>query len=624
MRDKALVIDPAIDDVANRRFEICVIVLLLIFGIYKSVVMFGAIPVPNPDYAGFIRTGEAIWSGSLPGSFKRAPVVGVLQVGMSKFVGGPHPTLTASWLVNAILSALSVVLIWLVGKRLIGRAAIWLAVVTVLNPWIMRYQAVPIAETTMIFFSLLTFYFIFRRSNWAYVFAAIAPMVRYELVSLIVVAFLMDMVMRKTARERWLALCWSGLASVPFLLWMLGTWLNWETNSGSHYIHNYADAAKKGGIGVRGSGFKRFFYLLWESTFSSVVQLPSAVKGLFHGYTQEQYATQAAALEAYEATKSATAALFRFNKALVWFSVLAVTAYGIFKRHWKLLALLLFLLMYIAVHAMRIKSHARYSVPAIWAAMMFFWAGLYYCWRVINRNNRIPSAVITILQVGVIVVASVLTVRSLSVLPKAALRLPAASSLPYVIGVLVVAIFVLGRCFFRSKYLRWDLTFSALVFLMAMSQYYATVRVIGDGSYNIEFKRLADWYIARAEPGEKLACTWSSMLKLLADKYSDDLVGIAPYKGTTMREFIENCHKNGIVYVAWTHRGSGSKTRRGMGHILPVLIKRVDNEYMTYEHRIEISSRENNRWINIFKLRPEMPPDTSGAGGQTKQTEADS
>ncbi len=592
--------DLKLDERANRRFEIFVIVLLVAFGIYKSIVIFGAIPVPNPDYSGFVSTGKTLLNFRLPGSFKRAPVVGVLQVGLSYCVGGPHPVLTASWLLNAIFGTLSIVLVWQVGKRLIGDAAIWLAVITTLSPWIVRYQIVPIAETSLIFFALVTFYFIFKRSNWAYVFAAISPMVRYELISLILIAFLMDMVTKKTKKQRWQAFLWAFLASIPFLLWMLGTYLSWETSSNTHYIHNYADAVKKGGVGVRGSGFKRFIYLLWESAVGPLAKTPSAIKCYVNGYiTRLQYDTVTAGSQN----------VYFYTKIVAWISVLVATVYGVVKRNWKILALLLFLMLYAAVHSLRIKSHSRYTVPAIWAVLMFLWTGLHCCWKVINRNNWIPAPLIAIMQGVVVLFAAVWLAMSVPSIPKGGLRCLSISTLPYASGLLIALLFTLRRFFFKWRFLGRDLAFAFVVCLMMVSQFFATIPKIGDGSYNIEFKQLADWYAENSEPGEKLACTWNKLLVLLADKYADDIVGIAPYKGTTMREFAENCHKNNIIYIAWTHRGSGAKTRRGMLHIQRILGPQADNEYMTLEHRVEIPSRENNRWINIYKLRPELPPE---------------
>ena len=205
-RDKAAIVEksmlPALtDSTKEKHSNICIIILLLLFGLYKSILLFGAMPVPNPDYPGFVRAGEALLRFELPHSFKRAPVLGVIQVFVGRFMGGMNPTLTASWLVNHVFGTLSLVFLYLIGKRVIGKAAIGLVFVAMLNPLVVRYELVPIAETAITFFAVITFYFIFKHSNWAYLFASLASMVRYEGAALILIVFLMDMVTKKTKKH---------------------------------------------------------------------------------------------------------------------------------------------------------------------------------------------------------------------------------------------------------------------------------------------------------------------------------------------------------------------------------------------------------------------------------------
>lgn len=587
-----------LDDSSKRRFEIFILIVLLAFGVYKAVVLFGAIPVPNPDYSGFVATGKSILRFRLPGSFKRAPVLGVLQVGLGRFVGGAHPILTASWLLNAIFSVFNVVLMWQVGKKFIGNSAIWLGIVIMLNPWVLQYQAVPIAETSMIFFALVTFYFMLKRSNWAYVFAGLAPMVRYELVALILIVFVMDMVNRKTRKERWLAFLWAALASVPFLLWMLGTALTWKTSSHSHYIRHYSNFLQNKGKSVKGSGYKRFLYLLWHASFLPLFQLPAELKATFVGVTSELQV---------ENIKASMGLLYLCSKIFAWVGVITAAVYGVCKRCWKILAILLFLALYITVHSLRINTHTRYCVPAIWLTLLLSWTGLYYCWKLINRKNRVPKPVIIVMQIITIGVASVWLIRCLPYLPKTANRCQSAATLPYIAMAAIVLIFIIRRCFFKLKFLSRDILFTVLICLMVVSQHFVTTRVIANGTYNIEFKKLSDWYVSNAQPGEKIACTWAHLLRLIADKHRRNIVGIAPYKGKTMEEFVQNCRDNNIIYVGWTHRGSG-KLRKGMEHILTILQNPQSNQYWKFVGRIEIPSQKNNRWINIFKLRPLSPP----------------
>ena len=114
-------------------FEIFLIAAFLAFGIYQSVLFFGHQVVPISDFPDIVRIGHELLSFKVPTRFKQAPVVGILQALLSYLVGGQHPDLTAGWLLNAILHPLNLVLLWLVGKRIVGKSAIWFAIIAILN-----------------------------------------------------------------------------------------------------------------------------------------------------------------------------------------------------------------------------------------------------------------------------------------------------------------------------------------------------------------------------------------------------------------------------------------------------------------------------------------------------------
>ena len=152
----------------QRYFEFFVVAAFLAFGAYHSILYFGHKIVPTSDFPAFVRVGHELLSFKAPSDFKRAPVLGLLQAPLSHLVGGQHPLLTAGWLLNAILHPLNGVLFWLVGRRIIGKSAAWIAVIAIINPWVLNMLRDPIVEITLLFFVLVTFYFIFRRSGWSY------------------------------------------------------------------------------------------------------------------------------------------------------------------------------------------------------------------------------------------------------------------------------------------------------------------------------------------------------------------------------------------------------------------------------------------------------------------------
>ena len=70
-------LDPAAPSAA-RRYEWWIAALLLAFGAYQSILLFGHTPVPHPDMPHFVRVGHELLALEPPGSLKRLPVVGLV------------------------------------------------------------------------------------------------------------------------------------------------------------------------------------------------------------------------------------------------------------------------------------------------------------------------------------------------------------------------------------------------------------------------------------------------------------------------------------------------------------------------------------------------------------------
>lgn len=571
---------------ARRNFSICVLLILLALGAYKAIVIFGAVPVPNPDYAGFVRVGREILHFQNPGTYKRLPALGILQITASKFATGDSPTLTGSWMLNALFGTLMGVLLWLVAGKVIGDSAVWFAVVCMLNPWMTYYQAEPIAEIPMIFFILVTFYFIFKASRWCYLFAALASMVRYECSALIFIAFLMDMIRAKDRKQRILTFMYAFLASVPFLLWMLGTALNWETTSTGHYLHHF-------GTGTGQRSFRKFPTLLWRSSVGVLFQWPAAVKAMFVRPTTPQQA---------EAVISAVNNLSVIGMVVAAFSCAAAFIVGLIKRNWNLLAIMLFTGLYAAAHSIKFGTHTRYCVPIIALSLLVVWAGLQYIWKLINKNGWMPAPLIVVLQVLVFVAAVLWFSAYLPYLLKTGSINVRLAALPYVALALAAVIFLLRLWFFRAVSLRSDLVLLALASVFIVSQHFTAAPLTAGGSYT-EFKELVNWYKTNAKSGEKLACTWSSTLRLVAEKYRNNFIDLKACSDDTFDGIVDKCYKKDITYVAWTPRGSG-KVKRGLEEIF-ILKEPRDIGPFEFIHRIDLQRK--GRWINIFRLRP--PPE---------------
>src|SRR4030042_918869 len=167
-------------DNREKYVDVFLFFLLLAFGIYHAVIYWGHQVVPHFDFECFEWVGQQILSFKIPTDYKRLPLVGILQILLGRITGGEYPAFHGGWLLNSIVHPLTAVLLWLAGRKVIGRAAVLFAIIAIINPWGLQLLTEPIVETKLLFFIWATFYLIFIRSKWAYLLASLATMVRYE------------------------------------------------------------------------------------------------------------------------------------------------------------------------------------------------------------------------------------------------------------------------------------------------------------------------------------------------------------------------------------------------------------------------------------------------------------
>ena len=560
-----------------RLIEIMLLVALLGLGIYQSAIYFGHQVVPNSDFPGFVKAGRQVLSFELPSDYKRAPVVGILQTLLSGAVGAQHPDLTAGWLVNALLHPLSIVLMYMLGRVIVGRAAFWLALIMAINPYVLQLLCEPIAETTLLFFVLITFFFIFRRSAWAYLFASLASMVRYEGAALIMTAFVMDMIHCKTTRLRMRALGVSVLASVPLGLWMLGTALQKKPLADTHYLNVLTLGSQTW------ASFSKFMEFLWQTTLRHLWLTPPAFKG------------------------EPNETIFALTKILAVVSFLFGSVYGLAKRQWNVLALLLFFVPYLAIHSLMPEQfvYHRFCTTIYWIVLLICLFGLQTCWRLIKGDHRIPAPVVIGLQVAVAVVALIWLVQLLPYPAKLARHSRDSAYLPHVaIGLVVVAA---GLSVWRDK-LNSAARHAAVALLLGvtvLSNHLYVVRVVGNGDRDIEFKRLADWFHESGRNGEKLVTTMPGHLNTYAPARRGQVVPTDVIKAADWREFVQRCYDKQVVYVAWDSRLGLARGDRyykifGLQNIAMLMQPR---DYGPYQFVKRIDGNDPRRFINIFRLR---------------------
>ena len=290
-------------------------------------------------------------------------------------VGGRQADLTAGWLLNSILHPLNFLLLYGIARRLIGRSAFVFAALTIINPWVLDALVHPVAETTLLFFILLTFWLLFRRSRWAYLAASLATMTRYEGAALILVAFVWDQIEAKTLRQRLFSLLLSVAASVPLALWMWGTYAYWDPTA-SHYLRHYGHR----------TCIKSYWGYLWQVTLLNWFRWPHRGQAVFPGPSGRSAAEvqeMIAELKPWYLTVKIAGSL----------AALSGIIFGLRRKRWEILGLLLFIVPFFVVHSFRARTQPRYCMPVGWIVLLLCWYGLQQVWAWLNASSPPGGAV---------------------------------------------------------------------------------------------------------------------------------------------------------------------------------------------------------------------------------------
>ena len=580
---KPLLNNPSVEQ--QKWFNLMTAFILVAFGTYQSIIFFGHQVVPSPDWLGFVDVGKKLLSFQLPTDYKRLPLLGILQILLSKFLPGRIPELLAGWLLNAALHPFTIVLLWLVGRNLIGRGAWFFAIIAILNPYVMAMLPTPIVETMFLFFTVLTFYFIFNRSRWSYLFATITSMLRYEGAMLILSALVIDLLAHKDKKDRFKAIGYAVLSSVPLGLWALGTFVNWGSQSETYYLKDIGTAS--GGKIV----WLEFIDLIWQGGFS----------GLFVP-TPDMAADAATTMET-------------LSKIFVGGSFLFGSIYGLYKRQWNILALLLFLVPYIFAHALHSVLDPRYCVPIYWIVFLICLYGLKSLWDIINSHGRIPAVIIMGLQLLLLVPIIVWLVTLLGYVGQTSPVSPHSISIPYVAMGIAVALFIVSRILYRTQYLWFDTVLCAILFLVVISNQFMLASVMKTGRQDAEFKSLADWYIANAKPNEKMVTTFSGTVAMFTGDPEDNFIHTSTLTGQNPDDFVRNCYEKGVTYVVWDSRMALDRDRRfyNSWHLDKISFLSQPRSIGPFEYITTI--RENSyRYLYIFRLKPLKEIDKAGQG----------
>ncbi|MFH1154838.1 MAG: hypothetical protein V1793_13575 [Pseudomonadota bacterium] len=570
---KELIGDLPVHRGLNLSSELLTTVILGCFGILVSITYWRYLLVPNSDFPSFLQTGNELLNLQMPSSFKRAPLLGLIQAIVSRFVGGDYPGLVAGCLINAMMYPLIIVMFYLIAKRFIDNHAAYFALIASINPDVLNMLTEPLVETSLLWAILATFILMFKGSPWAFLLACIASLLRYEGVFLIGIVFVWFFISSPARRDRFVVMIQAAIAVIPLAVWLAMTFTNWDHSDPTHYI-------KEAGSQDLYSMLVKYMSLTWHVGFSNLLTYIESVDG------------KAVASSHFFIIIPGTVGLL---SSLYWS----------FKyRRLDSLLLILFLAAYLAVHIWHGFIFDRFCATIAWIPLMLCWYGLSESSvRLTDKINK-PVLIQTVAPAILITGACSWIGYLLPEMMRYSVKYSEASRyLPYMVVTAVVAVFSVN--FQRTRKFPGiisTLAVVSIVLLMTASNQFSVATTLGDGKRDLEFKLLADWYRQHAKPGEKLATSMPHVVSIFDAEHKEFLVSTGSIKGDNPFDYLKDLVEQNIRYIAWDSRLGLCKRDRfyilwGMNKIADLSQPRDIGPF-----RFLSQIKNKNSLINIFEV----------------------
>jgi hypothetical protein len=456
---------PAIEPEHNQKpAKYVAIGLLVVLGLIYSLHFLGHFVRPNPDFISFLQIGQQWLSFRIPYTMKRAPLFTLITVLAGQFSSAPDRYLFGTELYNALMLPTVMVLIYLIGREFLGRAAVWVALLACISPLMVRMSSQPLAELTLVAFFAATCLCIRSHIKWAYLFAMLGSISRWDMAGLIPAVALVDLIRnRKWTRT----IIMTALASIPFGLCMIITWTQLRGQAGgAHYLQVLSkDRTFELAADLR-------FYRSNICSFLNALLLESSSSG------------QARSLDGLNSAVSTVTSL------LLAIAFLGGSIAAVIKKRWEMIVMLLAGIPYVMVHAIYPFRLSRFCVPTAWAWLIISTYGTITFWRWFVGKQK-PKFLIPVLQLIAAVIFILWAVKILATLGYVQKRYcPVIERLALISSlVTVVGFFGLQLLRRRKPSMKW-LIIPAFLVLGVVSNAATTGLRMEDGQRDANFKRL--------------------------------------------------------------------------------------------------------------------------------------
>jgi hypothetical protein len=505
--------------------------LLVVLGLTYSLHFLGHFVLPNTDFAAFLQIGQQWLQFRIPYTMKRAPLFTLITVLAGQFFSTPDRYLFGTELYNALMLPTVMVLIYLIGREFLGRAAVWVALLACISPSMVRMSSQPIAELTLVALFAATCLCIRSHIKWAYFFAMLGSISRWDMAGLIPAVALVDLIRNKKWAK---TIIMTALASIPFGLCMILTWMQLRGQSGgAHYIQVLAkDRTFELAADLR-------YYSSSICSFLNALLLESLPSG------------QARPLKGLNSAVSTVTSL------LLVIAFLRGSIAAVIKKRWEMIVMLLAGVPYVMVHAIYPYRVQRFCVPTAWAWLIISAYGTIVFWEWFIGKQK-PKFLIPVLQLIAAVIFVLWAFKVLVTLDYTQRRYcPVIERLALISSlVAVTGFFGLQLIRRRKPSMKW-LIIPAFLVLGVVSNAATTGLTMGNGQRNANFKRLGLWFLENAEDDDRMITTmpvWMWIYTGLPLERFEHIVNIPPLEAKDFPAFIEECRKRKITLIAWDSR----------------------------------------------------------------------
>ena len=534
-------------DYNKRLAEYLAIGLLVALGLIYSLHFLGHFVFPNPDFAAFLQVGRKWLHFQIPSSMKRAPLFSIITALVGYLFSAPDRNLFGTELYNALMLPTVMVLIYLISRKFLNKAAIWVAMLACISPWMVRLSSQPLAELTLIALFAATCLSIRSHIKLAYLFAMLGSIARWDMAGLIPAVALVDLIRnRKWPRT----IISTALASIPFGLCMIITWLQLRGQSdGAHYIQ----------------------VLSKDRTFELAADLNFYWQNIGSFFnTQLLQISPSGQVQSFESFNSA---LLPLTAPILAIAFLAGSITAVIKRRWEIIVMLTAGIPYVIIHAMYPYRLSRFCMPAAWAGLVIAAYGVVTFWQWFMGKPK-PKFLIPLLQLIAAIIfilwatkiAGILWVsKKAGTLTYAKNQCPVISQLMLISSlVVVVGFFVLQLVRRRKPSAGW-LVVPAFLLLAIVSNAATTGFLMGNGQSNANFKQLGLWFLENANEDDRMITTmpvWLTIYTGLPIERFDHMSNIPPQNAEDFAAFIQACRKRNVTLIAWDSRLARSPNDR--------------------------------------------------------------